>query len=226
MPPKDSKPSDCLIVIFGGSGDLAKRKLIPAIYYLWKNRQAPENFAVVGVSRSDFSDDAYRDELRSFTPEAYGDDWAEFASHLHYQAADSTKSDDWPAIMERLASLSAEHNTGANILFYLAMAPQFFEPIIQQLGNSGVVTKGSRPCPDGSDEPPWQRIIIEKPFGSDLDSARHLNQVLEQTFDENATYPLVHLVERFAKFGIILMHLINGSFCAFLPLFKFSDTRF
>ena len=100
MPPNDEKPTDCLIVIFGASGDLTKRKLIPALYYLWDTGRAPEKFAIVGISRSKYGDDEYRDLLHEFTPKSYPDrdKWTRFARHIHYQAADSTKPEGWPAI--------------------------------------------------------------------------------------------------------------------------------
>jgi glucose-6-phosphate 1-dehydrogenase len=208
----NSKPEDCLIVIFGASGDLAKRKLIPAIYYLWKNGQAPENFAVVGVSRTELSEDSYREMVHAFSPDSFDDDWPEFAKRLHYVAADSTQSAGWPAISEQLKHTSQEHNTGDSLLFYLAMAPQFFEPIINQIGESGLVTKGSRSSADNSPAAPFQRVIVEKPFGSDLQSARSLNHTLENAFDENDIYRIDHYLGKELVQNLMVVRFANALF--------------
>ncbi len=210
--PSTKKPADCLIVIFGASGDLTKRKLIPALYYLWKNKQSPTNFAVVGVSRTEFSDDAYRDLLQDFAPESYGDDFAQFAKRVHYHAADATKQADWAGLKSRIASLSQEHGTGPNILFYLSMAPQFFEPIIQQIGGSGLVAEGKHYCTIDEGQRPWQRIIVEKPFGADPKSARHLNQVLAQVFEEDDIYRIDHYLGKELVQNLMVVRFANALF--------------
>lgn len=209
--PTAKTPADCLIVIFGASGDLTKRKLIPALYYLWKNRQAPENFAVVGVSRTEFTDDAYREQLHAFSPESYGDDWAEFAKRIHYHAADATKGDDWPGLRQRIETMCSEHGTGSNLLFYLSMAPQFFVPIIKQIGQSGLVAEGRRHCTIGEDKP-FQRIIVEKPFGSDPKSAAHLNQVLDQVFEEDDIYRIDHYLGKELVQNLMVVRFANALF--------------
>jgi len=210
--PHAKTPANCLIVIFGASGDLTKRKLIPALYYLWKHKQAPEKFAVVGVSRTEFSDDAYRDKLHDFAPEAYGDDYTEFAKRIHYHAADATKAEDWPGLKGRIAELAAEHGTGQNILFYLSMAPQFFEPIIDQIGRSDLVAEGRQYCTIDEAERPWQRIIVEKPFGADPKSARRLNQVLAQVFDEEAIYRIDHYLGKELVQNLMVVRFANALF--------------
>lgn len=205
-------PPNCLIVIFGASGDLTKRKLIPALYSLWKNRQTPSEFAVLGISRTEFSDQSFRDMAHDFLPDKYGDDWSEFAKRLYYHAADSAKPDHWAAMQQRIVGLGHEHDTGTNLLFYLALAPRLFEPVIEQIGSSGLVTEGRRYCTIGSDTPPWQRIIVEKPFGSDLKSAQHLNQVLDRVFDEDDIYRIDHYLGKELVQNLLVVRFANALF--------------
>ncbi len=213
MAGSEKKPSDCLIVIFGASGDLTKRKLIPALYYLWDHGQAPQNFAIVGISRTEFADDAYRDMLYDFSKDHYDPEkWKDFAQRIHYHAGDSTQRDAWPGIGERIEALSAQHRTGHNLLFYLSMAPQFFEPIITEIGAAGLVTEGRKFCSIGEDEPPWQRIVIEKPFGSDPKSAKHLNAVLAQVFDEESTYRIDHYLGKELVQNLLVLRFANSIF--------------
>lgn len=205
--------SDCLIVIFGASGDLTKRKLIPALYHLWDTGMAPEKFSVLGIARSKFSDDEFRDAMYEFSKKSYPDEakWKEFASRVHYHAADSTKADDWPGIQARVGSLAEDHGTGRNLLFYLSMAPQFFEPIIHQIGASDLVTEGRKFCSIG-DNKPWQRIVIEKPFGADPASAVHLNNVVANVFDEAATYRIDHYLGKELVQNLMVLRFANTLF--------------
>ncbi|MCC6680347.1 MAG: glucose-6-phosphate dehydrogenase [Phycisphaeraceae bacterium] len=203
---------DCLIVIFGASGDLTKRKLIPALYYLWDHGLAPANFAVLGVSRSEYSDASFRDMLHEFDPQAYDDaKWADFARHLHYHAADSTQDQPWPSIRDRITALADEHKTSNNYLFYLSVAPQHFEPIIQNIGVSGLVTEGRLFCSIGDDRP-WQRIVVEKPFGTDPKSAVHLNNVLGEVFDESAIYRIDHYLGKELVQNLMVVRFANSIF--------------
>lgn len=205
---------NCMIVIFGASGDLTKRKLIPALYTLWRTGTLPESFGVAGIARSSYSDDEYRDMLYDFDPDAYDNDkqkWSEFAQHIHYLAADSTKTDDWPRIEQRLHGLAQQHNTNDNVLFYLSLAPQFFEPVIRNIGQSGLVTEGRRYC-SLTDDRPWQRIVIEKPFGSDPESAISLNQTLAEVFDESAIYRIDHYLGKELVQNMMVLRFANSMF--------------
>jgi glucose-6-phosphate 1-dehydrogenase len=206
-------PADCLIVIFGASGDLTKRKLIPALYYLWESGQAPQHFAIVGISRTKFADDDYRDQLHDFAKDHYPDSakWKEFAQHILYHPADSTKAQDWDGITQALEAAAQAHQTGPNRLLYLSMAPQFFEPIIENIGASGLVTEGRRFCSIG-DNRPWQRIIIEKPFGTDPQSAVHLNQSLANVFDEDSIYRIDHYLGKELVQNLLVVRFANSIF--------------
>ena len=213
--PATARPDDCLILIFGASGDLTQRKLIPALFHLWCNDQAPENFAIVGVSRTEYSDDEYREDCFNFDAAGYGNDRArfdEFAKHLHYQAANSTKAEGWPPIIERMGKLKAEHDIGENVLFYLSMAPQFFEPIVQQIGDHGLVTEGRKYCTMPGEKAPWQRIVVEKPFGKDPASAEHLNRVLAQVFYEESIYRIDHYLGKELVQNLMVLRFANSMF--------------
>lgn len=205
--------SDCLIVIFGASGDLTKRKLIPALYHLWDTGMAPAKFAILGIARSKYSDDEFRDEMYEFSKKNYPDraKWDEFAKRVHYHAGDSTKSEGWTGIRARIGALAEDHGTGRNLLFYLSMAPQFFEPIIQQIGASDLVTEGRVFC-SITDDKPWQRIVIEKPFGADPASAVHLNNVVAGVFDEGATYRIDHYLGKELVQNMMVLRFANSLF--------------
>src|SRR5690606_19916702 len=98
-----------------------------------------------------FTDDSFREMLHDFKPDTYGDDWADFAKRVHYDPADSTEASEWPALTKRIKAVAHEHGIGSNILFYLSMAPQFFEPIINHVGASGLVIDGKRMVPIDKD---------------------------------------------------------------------------
>jgi glucose-6-phosphate 1-dehydrogenase len=204
--------TDCLIVIFGASGDLTKRKLIPALYYLWDSGQAPRRFAVMGISRTKFTESAYRQQLYDFAPRHYDHEkWEKFAPRLHYYAADSTAGAGWPGIKQRIAQLQREHQLGPNLLFYLSVGPQFFHPIIEQIGASELVTEGRRWCSVGEARP-WQRIVVEKPFGSDPKSAERLNQVLDPVFDEQSIYRIDHYLGKELVANLLVVRFANALF--------------
>ncbi len=202
-------PADCLVVIFGASGDLAKRKLIPALYYLWDSGQASERFAVIGISRTKFTDHTYRDHLYGFGQDDYeADKWRQFCQFIHYHVADPTNSDSWQSIRKKLIDLAENYKLSSNILFYLALGPQYFEPVIEQIGASGLVTEGRRWC-SLSAELPWQRLVVEKPFGFDSTSAQHLNQTLATVFDEESIYRIDHYLGKELVANLLVVRFAN-----------------
>lgn len=209
----ESKPNtNCLIVIFGASGDLTKRKLIPAIYELMERGQAPEKFAILGVARTKMSDDDFRDMLYEFNKKNYDEKkWRELARCIYYLAADSTQLDDWGPIKQRMEQLSCEHGTGSNVMFYLSLSPEHFEPVINNIGASNTVTEGRRWCSIGDDRP-WQRIIVEKPFGHDPKSAAYLNRVLANVFDEDSIYRIDHYLAKELVQNLMVVRFANSIF--------------
>jgi glucose-6-phosphate 1-dehydrogenase len=206
-----------VIVIFGASGDLTSRKLIPALYELFHAKALPKGTCVVGVSRTDMSDDAWRTKLQSWVKEhAKGFDdktWREFVQRIFYFAGDATELDTYPSLIQRLESLSHQFNVPCNVLFYLSVAPALYEPIIECIGGSGIVTEGKRWCAlPGAAGMPWQRIIVEKPFGVDAATAASLNRALGRAFEEDAIYRIDHYLAKELVQGLLVFRFANTIF--------------
>jgi glucose-6-phosphate 1-dehydrogenase len=206
----------CLVVIFGASGDLTKRKLIPAIYDLYVGKHLPANFAVMGCSRTAFSDAEYRDRLREWCQKSshYYDaaKFDEFAKLIHYHTADPTRREDFPDLKQRMFQVAQEHKIGESVLFYLAMAPQFYDDVIVNLGASNMVTEGKAWCSLNRFNRPWQRIIVEKPFGKDPESAAHLNRVLGRVFEEESIYRIDHYLGKETVQNLLVFRFANTLF--------------
>jgi glucose-6-phosphate 1-dehydrogenase len=200
-------PGDpCVLVIFGVAGDLTKRLLFPALSNLRRSKLLPENFAIVGVSRKDIGDDALRDDVRTNLRERQSDasdeqiNWlAERVYHLPGEFHD-------PALYKNLSTLLAkiekEHGTGGNVLFYLATPAQVFAPIVQQLGDASLVAENGH----------WRRVVIEKPFGSDLPSAKALNHDILRVLDESQIYRIDHYLGKETVQNILVFRFANGIF--------------
>jgi glucose-6-phosphate 1-dehydrogenase len=234
-------PDPCLLVIFGASGDLTQRKLIPAMFELspWGAGGAkpdsphgalPDRFAIVGVSRTPMSDEDFRAKMRESVREhaTNWDEgrWAEFSKRVYYHAGDAASQDSYPALTARLNELAQKHQlllggaggasgaTGANAntLFYLSVSPNLYEPIIANIGAAGLVSEGKRWCSLTPHATPWQRIIVEKPFGSDLHSAHSLNMALGRVFEEDAIYRIDHYLGKELVQNIAVMRFANSIF--------------
>lgn len=206
----------CLIVIFGASGDLTKRKLIPALYDLYTSGLMSEHFAVLGVSRSDMSDEAFRDRVepfvKKFALEFDAQAWSDFAKRVFYHVGDSTQSANFPALKQQIVQLAAEHKTGENVLFYLSLAPQLYDRTIVNLGEHQMVTEGKAWCSINREAQPWQRVIIEKPFGNDPESAAHLNRVIGRVFEEESIYRIDHYLGKETVQNLMVFRFANAIF--------------
>jgi glucose-6-phosphate 1-dehydrogenase len=216
----------CIVVIFGASGDLTQRKLIPALYELAIGAGAgsalPDRYAVVGVSRTEMSDEAFRARMREsaerFAPGFDRGTWERFAANLHYHAADAASPDAYPGLSRRLQSIGERLGINRrvtdqpNLLFYLSVSPNLYEPIIACIGESGLVTEGKRWCSLDPGQTPWQRIIVEKPFGSDLNSAHLLNMALGRVFEEDAIFRIDHYLGKELVQNILVLRLANTIF--------------
>jgi len=167
----------CSLVLFGAAGDLTKRKLVPALFNLLKAALLPENFAVMGISVDDLTLEQFRSQVTSFLPAADrgGAAAKQFSERLYYLRGDFADAKTYSALTDRLKDLDQERNTDGNYLFYLATAPKFFAQIIEQLGISGLSRQAN---------PRWRRVVIEKPFGHDLDSAKALNREIKSVLQE------------------------------------------
>jgi glucose-6-phosphate 1-dehydrogenase len=170
------------IVIFGASGDLNHRKLLPALFNLFRKKRIPENFQILGFATRDWDDQKFRSEMEAaavkFCSYEYSyDEWLDFAEHLYYQSGNFTHPDDFEVLAGRLQELEPGPS---DRMFYLATAPRFFLPIVQELGRLGLVdeTEAKR------------RVVVEKPIGTDLASAHTLNEGLSQVLKEPAGFSL------------------------------------
>ncbi len=204
-------PEPCVMVIFGGSGDLTRRKLVPALYNLSRERSVPAGFAILGLSRSPMSDEQYRDRLREWVdkssegPPSDAATWEPFAQAIHYLASDFHDPNTYEKIKSTLARYDKERGTGGNRIFYLSTAPSDYGDIIRNLGAAGL----SR-SPEGAGG--WIRIIIEKPFGRDLDSARALNAEVGAVFGEDQVYRIDHYLGKETVQNLLVFRFANGIF--------------
>lgn len=201
--------SPALMVIFGASGDLAKRKLLPAIYNLSQQRLLPENFVILGYARSELSDDEFRERARSGVL-AHADvelqkaAWEAFAPRLYYISGGYDEAEGFQRLRERMEELDDEWQIGGNRLFYLSTPPSVYAPVVSCLGHAELVQPVSRDC--------WTRIVVEKPFGSDLKSARKLNDHLLSVFDEEQVYRIDHYLGKETVQNILVFRFANGIF--------------
>ncbi|MBK1645339.1 glucose-6-phosphate dehydrogenase [Thiocapsa imhoffii] len=194
------------MIIFGAGGDLTKRKLIPALFHLCHGKLLPESFAVVGVDRLEMDDHAFRDMMESDVQGNLGAawdpaTWARLRERLHYMQGDIKDQGAYQTLCERLSQIDAERGTDGNYLFYLAVPPMLFADITRLLGAVGLTSEGA------SD---WRRVIIEKPFGSDLDSAKALNGMLHETLDEGQIYRIDHYLGKETVQNIMVFRFSNG----------------
>lgn len=172
-----------LFIIFGGTGDLAKRKLYPSLFKLFEKGFLNENFAVIGTARRPWTDDFYRNVVTESLTGVSEDKTkiADFASHFYYQSHDVTDVAHYITLKKLADDLDAKYQIEGNRMFYLAMSPQFFGTIATHLGSQNLVTKNG-----------FNRLIIEKPFGRDFESAKKLNDEITNTFDESQIFRIDH----------------------------------
>jgi glucose-6-phosphate 1-dehydrogenase len=194
------------LVIFGASGDLARRKLIPALWSLYAARTLPEPFAIIGTARTEMSDDEFRTRMREAVTEfarvqpPSDTVWERFASALTYVAGDPTEPALYGRIAETLVDLERRRGTAPNRLFYGATPPSLYQDIIRHLGASGLAREQGG----------WTRIVIEKPFGHDAKSARALNRLLADAFQESQIYRIDHYLGKETVQNILVFRFANG----------------
>lgn len=190
------------IVIFGASGDLTNRKLIPGLYNLFQKGRMPEQFQIVGVSRTAYTNETFQQHsqigTQQFSPHTYQEKtWDEFSSHIHYVAGSATDS----ALVERLDQYIQTYENGdvGNRLYYLSTAPRFFLPIIEQLHDVHMLQQSNG----------WRRVVIEKPFGTDLASAEHLNHALHTMVEEEQIYRIDHYLAKETVQNLMVLRFGN-----------------
>ncbi len=202
------RPADaCVMVIFGASGDLTKRKLIPALYNLAQAGLLAKEFALAGFARQNTDSDGFRDritqEVSEFaTTKIDPDLWHWLARRIHYVPGDFDDPEAYRKLKETLAQIDEEHGTRGNYFFYLATAPDFFGTIVRRLGQAGLM----------EEQKGWRRVIIEKPFGRDYESARKLNQEVRQVLKESQVYRIDHYLGKETVQNILVFRFANGIF--------------
>jgi glucose-6-phosphate 1-dehydrogenase len=194
------------IVIFGASGDLTSRKLIPALYQLARKGRLPSDTRIVGFSRTKYTHDEWRKQLADSTAKYAGSDfsadrWADFAQRVFYQPGDIGQPADFDKLAAFLAEL--ERNAPSVRLYYLATAPEFYEPAIAELGRAGLARES-----DGGK----RRVIVEKPFGTNLESARHLNHFIHEVFKEHQVYRIDHYLGKETVQNLLVLRFGNTIF--------------
>src|SRR5579864_513128 len=200
----------CTVVLFGASGDLAKRKVIPAMYDLATHNALGPRYAIVGFARTNMTEDAFRTSLgeAAKTISEVGPidpkQWDAFASNLFYCAGEYANPESYAHLCKRLTELEAAKNLGGNRLFYLSTPPEVYPHIVEQLGRAGLARPAS---PDA-----WVRIIIEKPFGRDLASAKALNEIVLNVFDEKQVYRIDHYLGKDTVQNLLVLRFSNGIF--------------
>ncbi|HEX7174246.1 MAG TPA: glucose-6-phosphate dehydrogenase, partial [Pyrinomonadaceae bacterium] len=198
----------CVVVIFGASGDLAKRKLIPALYRLVQQRLLPAEFAVVGLGRTEMSEDEFRARMKEAVAEfsesktVDEDLWASFARGLRYLTSDVANPADYTKLSEILAQVDRERGTQGNRLFYLSLPPDFYSETVKRLGAAGL-TKS---------EHGWVRVIVEKPFGTSLESARQLNAEILRHLDESQIFRIDHYLGKETVQNLFVFRFANAIF--------------
>jgi glucose-6-phosphate 1-dehydrogenase len=200
-------PEPAAIVIFGASGDLTSRKLVPALYDLAAARRLPMEFAVVGISRTEMGHDDFRQRLREgveqHRPGKISEEvWESFSNGIFYLPGDSKDSDTYAELKAFLERLDAERGTSGNRVFYLSSSPSLFPPIVERLGEAGM----------NAEEGGYSRLVVEKPFGRDLESAQYLNREIKRYFDESQIYRIDHYLGKETVQNILALRFANGIF--------------
>ncbi|MEO8289966.1 MAG: glucose-6-phosphate dehydrogenase, partial [Gaiellaceae bacterium] len=197
-------PEPCALAIFGASGDLTQRKLFPALYALAVRHLLPPKFGVVGVARSEMTNDEFREKMRQAVVDHGRDEfqqevWDELAEGIRYVATDFANPGGEEHVVTCLNELDETRGTAGNRLYYLAVPPSAIETI--------VVEMGKRRKADG-----WTRLIIEKPFGYDLESGQHLNEVVHEYFTEDEIFRIDHYLGKETVQNMLVLRFANGIF--------------
>ena len=195
------------VVIFGGTGDLAQRKLIPALFELTYRKRIPDNLRIVCFARSDYTSESYRDFMWNRVSEfrdlaALRNEWHEFARRIHYIRGNLGEVEGMTALKKSLHELDAGEDVRANWLFYLSIAPWLFEPALRNLAAQGLADESGG----------WRRVVIEKPFGYDLKSAVELDNLVGQFFDERQVFRIDHYLGKYMVQNLLVFRFANAIF--------------
>jgi glucose-6-phosphate 1-dehydrogenase len=202
-----NRPPASLLFIFGGSGDLNYRKLAPALYNLFIDGWMPNKFSIVGIGRTSYADDKYRERLldgiRQFSrrKEEAGKQWQDFSQHVSYLQMDAEQDTEYQKIGEIVKTREQEYGVHPNVIFYMAVAPQLVPDIAKKLGSLNL-------CKDTK----YTRIVVEKPFGHDLESAHELNNLLRGMFDEEQIFRIDHYLGKETVQNLLALRFANALF--------------
>jgi glucose-6-phosphate 1-dehydrogenase len=207
MPPPSSP---CVLVIFGGAGDLSHKKLLPALYNLMLDGSLPQHFAIVGFSMEQLDDEAYRkfarDGIEHFSRQAFSeDDWKKFAPMLHFVSGSFDQPSDYLKLKQRLAQIDQEYGTHGNHAFYFAIPPQFIDTCSNGMTSAGLVNRGN-----GARG--FTRVVVEKPIGHDLASATEIDNQLARHFDEEQTFRIDHYLGKETVENLMVLRFANAIF--------------
>ena len=197
-----------ILVIFGATGDLTHRKLIPALYHLLKSKELPLGFAMVAVARRPYTTESYKKEMeeniRKNIVNLDENIWKQISEKIYYFQAHFNDDGKYPELKKFLQDLDRKHQTDGNRVFYLATPPENFSQISSRLKKYGLAETDSKK--------PWHRVVFEKPFGNDLASAKELNQNLSYVFSENQIYRIDHFLGKELVQNVIVLRFANGLF--------------
>ncbi|HEV3489832.1 MAG TPA: glucose-6-phosphate dehydrogenase, partial [Reyranella sp.] len=222
-PRRRPKPADpCAMVIFGAGGDLTKRLVVPALYNLAHSEVLPENFALIGVGHGEGTTEQWRDSLYSMLKSFVGNTasefdvagidqaaWTRLADKMTYIAGDFTKPEIYGRIRDMLHEVEGAHGTKGNAIFYLAVADRFFGAVVDQLGKARLTEQDGH---DGAKPSFWRRVVIEKPFGHSVQSARELNADILRTLHEDQIFRIDHFLGKDTVQSIMAFRFANGLF--------------
>jgi len=206
--PAKEKLEPCTVVIFGASGDLTTRKLMPALFGMYRKNSLPKAFNIVGCGRTVFEDRQFREMLRAALAEesaCYNQEWQAFSAHLYYRQVVYDEQDSYVRLADFLQELDKKSKTQGNRIFDLSVPPHLYPVISQRLGRAGL----SR---EGRGGRPWSRIVIEKPFGRDLQTACELQDVLQRDFREEQIFRIDHYLAKETVQNILTFRFANAIF--------------
>ncbi|MGK7891861.1 MAG: glucose-6-phosphate dehydrogenase, partial [Leptolyngbyaceae cyanobacterium] len=203
---QDRIPAPQILIIFGASGDLTQRKLVPSLYNMYQEGRLPPEITIVGVARRDWSHEFFREHMREGVEEfggGLGDPalWAKFEQGLYYCSGNIDMPESYQKLKAFLGELDEKRGTLGNRVFYLSVAPRFFAEATQQLGSAGMLNSPSK-----------QRLVIEKPFGKDLTSAQVLNRIVRQVCPEEQIYRIDHYLGKETVQNLLVFRFANAIF--------------
>lgn len=205
------KPQPCVLVIFGASGDLTKRKLVPALFNLYEQKLLPEKFVILGVGRKSFDDESFRkyigENLKIFAKLEKVDETVEkeFIQNFYFCSIDTNAIPEYSKIKQKLTRIVSDYNIDRNFLFYLSSPPSLYERIVAGLGTCDLQKEETF-------QHNWKRLVVEKPFGQDLESAKTLNKNILKVFREKQVYRIDHYLGKETVQNILALRFSNGIF--------------